>query len=49
MADCGEKTDPIFDTVDSLRKQRMLMVQTIDLYQFLYDTLRDELGKKTRV
>ena len=49
MADCDGKSDLIFNTVDSLRKQRMLMVQTIDLYQFLYHTLKDELSKKFEI
>ena len=49
IADCDETQDPIFDTVDSLRKQRMLMVQTIDLYRFLYHTLRHELTKKLEI
>ena len=46
LEDCEANSDMIFDTVDSLRKQRMLMVQTPELYHFLYDMLREELTLK---
>ena len=46
MEDCEAVTDMIFDTVDSLRKQRMLMVHTPELYHFLYGTLKEELTQK---
>ena len=46
MEDCEAVTDMIFDTVDSLRKQRMLMVHTPELYRFLYETLKEELTQK---
>lgn len=43
IEDCDADTDMIFNTADSLRKQRMLMVRTPELYHFLYDTLKEEL------
>ena len=41
-----ESEDLIFDTVNKLREQRMLMVQSIDQYQFLYNFLRHEYQKQ---
>lgn len=39
--------DPIFEIVDSLRRQRVLMVQTVRQYSFLYKTMvRYILGRK---
>ena len=32
--------DPILDTVTKLRQQRMMMVQTLHQYEFLYDTVK---------
>ena len=46
LEDGEADTDIVFDTVDSLRKQRMLMAQTPEMYHFLYDTLREELTLK---
>ena len=46
MENRNPQADMIFDVVDALRRQSMLMVQTIELYRFLYHTLRDELAKK---
>ncbi|KAL9130919.1 MAG: hypothetical protein Q9217_001022 [Psora testacea] len=38
--------DPIFDLVQRLREQRMMMVQSDVQYQFLYDVLAEELQKQ---
>ncbi|KAI9738226.1 MAG: hypothetical protein M1834_008724 [Cirrosporium novae-zelandiae] len=35
------EADPIFDTVDALREQRMMMVQSEPQYQFIYDVLKE--------
>ncbi|KAG5916186.1 hypothetical protein E4U42_007779 [Claviceps africana] len=35
-----QQPDPIYDTVDQLRQQRRLMVQSETQYRFLYDVLR---------
>lgn len=37
-----ETTDAIFDTVDQLREQRMMMVYNDIQYQFIHDVLREE-------
>lgn len=37
--------DLIYNTVKELREQRMMMVQSVAQYQFLYQVLRDELKK----
>lgn len=34
-----ESFDPVFDTVNKLREQRMMMVQSDQQFQFLYETL----------
>lgn len=46
MEDVEAHTDLIFDTVDSLTKQRMQMVDSLKMYQFLYQILRNEISKK---
>lgn len=38
--------DPIFDTVNSLRMQRPLSVQTVGQYKFLYEVLKEGLEKQ---
>ena len=38
--------DPIFDVVQQLREQRMMMVQSEVQYQFLYEVLADEFQKQ---
>ncbi|KAK5172699.1 tyrosine protein phosphatase 1 [Saxophila tyrrhenica] len=38
-----EDVDPIADTVDSLRQQRMMMVQGESQYNFLYEVLREQM------
>jgi protein-tyrosine phosphatase len=38
--------DPVFETVSSLREQRMTMVQSDTQYQFLYDILREQYRKR---
>jgi protein-tyrosine phosphatase len=35
-----DDVDPIFDTVNAMRKQRMMMVQIEAQYRFLYDVMR---------
>lgn len=39
LGEVGE-SDPVEDTVREMRKQRMLMVQRPEQYQFIYDTLK---------
>lgn len=38
--------DPIFETVNRLREQRPLSVQTVGQYRFLYDMLKESWEKK---
>ncbi|KAK7206754.1 protein-tyrosine phosphatase-like protein [Myxozyma melibiosi] len=38
--DRGDLPDPVFDTVATLRRQRMLMVQSVWQFKFLYQILR---------
>ena len=45
LADAKDDEDLIYNTVCELRKQRMMMVQSVAQYQFLYQVLRDELKK----
>ena len=40
--------DPIFDTVNRLREQRMTMVQSESQYHFLYDTLTNAFQQRLR-
>lgn len=44
--DHSEDDDPIAETVDRLRKQRMMMVQTEAQYSFLYVVLREAMLKR---
>ena len=39
----GQDQDPIADTVDLLRQQRMMMVQGESQFNFLYDVLRERM------
>ena len=45
LARIKEDEDMIYDTVSALREQRMMMVQSVAQYQFLYQVLREELKK----
>lgn len=45
----GENEDMVHDVVHRLREQRMMMVQMENQFLFLYDVLREELGKKLQV
>ena len=45
MAEANDSVDVIFDTVNRLREQRMMMVQSPVQYQFLYDVLREQFRK----
>lgn len=38
----GPEDDPILDTVDQLRQQRMMMVQSEAQFMFLYDVMREQ-------
>jgi len=49
LADTEDKTDMIYNVVNSLREQRMLMVQTEAQYQFLYDVAKEEYQQKRNV
>ncbi|MCJ1477102.1 hypothetical protein MMC13_005773 [Lambiella insularis] len=42
LDDAPEAEDPIFNTVNALREQRMTMVQSDAQYQLLYDLLREQ-------
>ena len=37
----SESEDPVYDTVNRLREQRPLSVQTVGQYRFIYDVLRE--------
>ena len=41
--DAKEDEDIIYNVVNRLREQRMLMVQTEDQYRFLYEIIRDQV------
>lgn len=45
LTDFKGEDDPIYNTVSALREQRMMLVQSVMQYQFLYQVLRDELKK----
>ncbi|KAL8941224.1 MAG: hypothetical protein Q9211_001899 [Gyalolechia sp. 1 TL-2023] len=45
LAEANEHEDPIYDTVNQLREQRMTMVQSDMQYAFLYEVIREELVK----
>ena len=46
MEDSDMQTDMIFDTVVSLRSQRNLMVPDLKSYEFLYETIKEDLARK---
>lgn len=46
IVDAKEGEDMIYDVVNHLREQRMLMVQMDTQYQFLYDVVRDQLRQR---
>ncbi|CAD6576963.1 MAG: hypothetical protein ASARMPREDX12_009337 [Alectoria sarmentosa] len=46
ILDAREGEDMIYDVVNRLREQRMLMVQMEGQYQFLYDVIRDQLKER---
>lgn len=45
LAETKDDEDPIYDTVNKLREQRMTMVQSDAQYAFLYDVVREEFIK----
>ena len=45
ILDAKDGEDMIYDVVNRLREQRMLMVQMEGQYQFLYEIIRDELKR----
>ena len=46
ILDTKEGEDMIYDVVNRLREQRMLMVQMEGQYQFLYEVIRDQLKER---
>ena len=46
IANTEDSVDLVFDLVDCLREQRMMMVQTELQYQFLYDVVKEEFQRK---
>lgn len=46
ILDAKEGEDMIYDVVNHLREQRMLMVQMEGQYQFLYEVIRDQLKER---
>lgn len=46
ILDAKEGDDMIYDVVNHLREQRMLMVQMEGQYQFLYEVIRDQLKER---
>ena len=45
LSEIHDRRDPIFEAVNRLREQRMVMVQTVDQLAFLYGVLKDEYVK----
>ena len=41
-----DETDPVFETVNRMREQRMMMVYTELQWEFIYEALRERLGIK---
>jgi protein-tyrosine phosphatase len=48
LTDAGRARDPVLEVVDSLRKQRMMMVQGEGQFAFLYDVCRDVWLERTQ-
>ena len=48
LLDAKEGEDMIYDLVNTLREQRMLMVQMEGQYQFLYEVIRDQIKERHR-
>ena len=46
IADTEDTADKVYDVVNSLREQRMLMVQTEAQFQFLYDVVFEQYQRK---
>lgn len=46
MEDSDAQTDMIFDTVDSLMRQRMLIFRDFQSYEFLYEAIKEDLTRK---
>ena len=46
LSEIQDRRDPIFEAVNRLREQRMVMVQTADQLGFLYSVLKNEYIKK---
>lgn len=40
------EADPVFDTVNQMREQRMMMVYNVKQFQFIYDVLREQTDIK---
>ena len=45
LSEIHDRRDPIFEAVNRLREQRMVMVQTADQFAFLYSVLKSEYIK----
>ena len=43
-----EGSDPIAETVDSLRQQRMMMVQGESQFNFLYEVMREQMAARAQ-
>lgn len=46
LPESGEGSDPVAETVDAMRKQRMMMVQGEGQFMFVYEVLREEWAKR---
>lgn len=44
-----EAEDPVYETVNTLREQRMYMVQSEPQYHFIYDVLKGKFAKDKKV
>ena len=43
-----EAEDPVYETVNTLREQRMYMVQSEPQYHFIYDVLKEKFAEDRR-